>query len=271
MPAPHEMTPSQLLRLIGTDRCPVIIDICLPEDFAQDPHLIPTALRHDAFDPIGLAHRLDGRPALIVCQKGRKLSQGMAAMLRADGGQAEYLQGGIQAWRATLGAPAIPAAALPAPVQGRTLWVTRHRPRIDRIACPWLLRRFVDPAARILYVAPSEVRAVAERFDAEPFDIDGVKWSHRNGGCTFDTMLDLFQLRTPALDRMARVIRAADTGQHDAAPQAAGLLALSVGLSRCFKEDQAQLDASLSLYDWLYRWARDGHTETHSWPADHDA
>ncbi|NJS40728.1 MAG: hypothetical protein HC783_18950 [Rhodobacteraceae bacterium] len=157
-----------------------------------------------------------------------------------------------------------PIGVVPAP---GAPWVTRHRPKIDRIACPWVIRRFIDPAARFLFVAPAEVADVADRFNAIPFDIEGVPFSHRGDRCTFDTLLDDFHLHSPALDRMATVIRAADTDRHDLAPQAAGLLALSVGLSRMYHDDLQQLVAGIALYDALYRWARDGHEEGHDWPA----
>jgi hypothetical protein len=198
----------------------------------------------------------------VVCMKGRKLSEGAAAVLRAKGWQAEVLEGGALGWEAA-GLPMIPSAALDA----TSLWVTRHRPKIDRIACPWLIRRFIDPAARFLFVAPSEVLAVADRFNATPFDIEGVTISHRDERCSFDALLDDFQLHTAPLDRLALVVRGADTDRHDLAPQAAGLLALSVGLSRMFRDDLQQLDAGMTLYDALYRWARDGHEEGHDWPA----
>ena len=145
--------------------------------------------------------------------------------------------------------------------------LSRARPKIDRIACPWLIRRFVDPAARFLYVAPAEVLGVAERFAATPFDVPDVRWSHRGECCTFDTMVEEFGLSTPALERLATVVRAADTDRHDLAPQAAGLLAVSVGLSRLYRDDLEQLEAGMGLYDALYRWARDGFDEGHDWPA----
>ncbi|AHD01044.1 chromate resistance protein ChrB domain-containing protein [Leisingera methylohalidivorans] len=271
MAAPNEITPAQLLRLIGTPNAPVLVDICIDEDFAADPFLIPGSFRHPHRDIDGLKARLDGRRCVVICQKGIKLSQGMAAWLRNDGIEAEYLQGGMFAWRTLENAPRIPASALPAPVGGSTLWVTRHRPKIDRIACPWLIRRFADPKARILYVSPSEVAGVADRFGATPFDVEDVFWSHRGPLCTFDTMLDEFGLRTPALDRLSLVVRGADTNRHDLAPEAAGLLALSVGLSRQFKDDHQQLEAGMTLYDALYRWARDGQGEGHDWPADRTA
>lgn len=268
MAAPNEITPTQLMRLIGTPQAPVIVDISIDPDFADDPFLIPGSFRHPHSDIPGLIQRLQGRACVIACQKGIKLSQGLVAWLLSDGHAAEYLQGGIYAWRDHPGSLRVPAASLPAPVGGSTLWVTRHRPKIDRIACPWLIRRFVDPDARFLFVSPGEVAGVADRYGATPFDVGDVFFSHCGPKCTFDTMLDVFHLHSPALDRLATVIRGADTNTHALAPEAAGLLALSVGLSRLYRDDHAQLGAGMTLYDALYRWARDGQSETHDWPAD---
>ena len=161
----------------------------------------------------------------------------------------------------------VDARALPALGHARTRWVTRHRPKIDRIACPWLVRRFIDPDAEFLFVPPQDVELVAEKFDAIPFDVEGVRFSHCDERCSFDAFLDVFGLKSTALAGLADVIRAADTNRHDLAPEAAGLLALSVGLSRLYRDDYAQLDAGMALYDALYRWARDGREETHDWPA----
>lgn len=268
MAAPNEITVPQLLRLIGLPDAPVIVDISIDPDFNDDPFLIPTAFRHPYTDIDALKQRLKGRPCVIVCQKGSKLSQGLVAWLRADGMQAEYLQGGNFAWRDHPLAPRVPASALPKPVDGATLWVTRHRPKIDRIACPWLIRRFVDADARFLFVSPREVMGVAERYGAIPFDMEDVFWSHRDDQCTFDTMLAEFGLQTPALMRLAQVVRAADKNRHDLSLQAAGLLALSVGLSRQYRDDTQQLNAGMAMYDALYRWARDGQDEGHDWPAE---
>ena len=262
MPGPTQITPAQLMRLIGTPDAPTVFDVRLAEDLAADPRLIPasTHLPHTAFDPAPALP--PGSFVVVACQRGKKLSQGVAALLRVQGIRAESLEGGTEAWVAA-NLPMIPLAALPA----TRLWVTRHRPKVDRIACPWLIRRFIDRTARFLFVAPADVPAVAERFNATPFDIEGVQFSHRGDTCTFDALLDDFALHTEALDRLALVIRAADTDRHDLAPQAAGLLALSVGLSRMFRDDLEQLDAGIALYDALYRWARDGHDEGHDWPA----
>jgi hypothetical protein len=151
--------------------------------------------------------------------------------------------------------------------QGRTVWVTRARPKIDRIACPWLIRRFVDPRAVFLFVAPQEVEAVAERFGAVPFDVEKVFWSHREDLCTFDVMVEEFSLATEPMLRLARIVRGADTARLDLEPEAHGLLAASLGLSRMFSEDLAQLDAGMTLYDAFYRWARDATGEVHNWPS----
>jgi rhodanese-related sulfurtransferase len=267
MPAPNQITVPQLARLIGTPDCPAIVDISTDPDFKDDPYLVPGAFRHPHGDVSGLVSRLGGRPAIVMCQKGLKLSQGLTAWLQSEGLQAEYLEGGMHSWRDHADTIRVPATSIPRPIGDATLWVTRHRPKIDRIACPWLIQRFVDADARFLFVAPAEVAGVAGRYGATPFDVEGVQLSHKGDRCSFDSMLDLFELRTPALDRLAKVIRAADTNRHDLAPEAAGLLALSVGLSRQYSNDSSQLEAGLPLYDALYRWARDGYEEGHDWPA----
>ena len=262
MPGLDTITPAQLMRLIGTPDAPVILDLRLPEDVATDPCLIPGSrpMPHDAL--MAQLSDLRDRRVVVSCQRGGKLSSGGAALLRAQGIAAELLEGGSVAWRAA-GLPMVPLAALPKTRR----WVTRHRPKIDRIACPWLIRRFIDPSAEFLFVPPSDVLAVAEKFDATPFDVEGVHWSHRGDTCTFDTLIAECALQTEALDRLALVVRAADTDRHDLSPQAAGLLAISVGLSRQYRDDLAQLAAGLAIYDALYRWARDGFDEGHDWPA----
>lgn len=266
MASPTEITPPQLARLIGTPSAPVLLDVRINDDFDADPHLIPGAWRHP-FDQIDDAvPALQNASVVVYCQKGLKISQGAAALLRAKGIQAETLQGGQFAWR-DAGLPMVDAGKLPGRnAQGQTVWVTRHRPKVDRIACPWLIRRFVDPKAMFLFVEPSQVMNVADRFGGTPFDLEDVFWSHRGDTCTFDTMLDEFGIRTEALDRLATLVRGADTNRHDLAPEAAGLLAASLGLSRMYRDDLEQLDAGLLLYDMFYRWARDATDETHDWP-----
>lgn len=266
MTSPTEISVQQLSKLIGTHNCPKIIDVRIDEDFNADPFLIPGAIRHPFDDVSSLAPSLVGQSVVLYCQKGLKISQGSVAILRTMGINAENLKGGQFAW-ADAKLPQIANSIIPPRNQfGQTVWVTRHRPKIDRIACPWLIRRFVDPNAQVLFVAPSQVLLVAEKFNATPFDVEDVFWSHRGDDCTFDTMVKEFGLQTDAMLRLADVVRGADTNSHELAPECAGLLAISVGLSRLYKDDLEQLEAGLMLYDALYRWARDGFDEGHDWP-----
>ena len=267
MPGLSEISPAQLFRLLGTREAPALIDVRLAEDLASDPYLVPTTRLCHHQEAGSLSAWIGSRPAVLICQRGRKLSHGAAALLRTLGHGAEVLEGGSRAW-AEAGLPRVPLSVLPSP---GSLWVTRSRPKIDRIACPWLIRRFLDPEARFLFVPAAEVLAVAERFGAIAFDIQGAPHEHDGPLCTFDTMIRHFGLGSEALDRLAAVVRGADTDAHHLAPQAAGLLAVSVGLSRMFRDDLAQLEAGMLLYDALYRWARDGHEEGHDWPAGRKA
>lgn len=267
MASPTEITVSKLSRLIGMPDAPVLVDVRIDEDFQNDPRLIPASFRHPFDDIAALKPQLGTGRVVVICQKGKKISQGAAAMLRDLGIAAETLEGGHFAWRDAK-EPLVPASKLPARnAQGRSVWVTRHRPKIDRIACPWLIRRFVDPNALFLFVAPPEVTNVAEKFSATPFDAEDVFWSHRGEGCTFDMMIEEFALETEPLKRLAAIIRGADTNRHDLAPEAAGLLAASLGLSRMYRDDLAQLDTGMALYDAFYRWSRDATDEGHDWPS----
>ena len=267
MASPTEITVPQLSRLIGLPGGPVIIDVCIDDDFNADARLIPGSHRRDYRLVQSWAKAYAGKSVVVACHKGLKLSQGVAAWLRHEGVEAQSLEGGIVAWREAK-QMMVPAAKLPPrDNEGRTVWVTRARPKIDRIACPWLIKRFVDPSAVFLFVAPSEVPAVAERFFATPFDIDGVHWSHRGETCTFDTMIEEFALNVPALLHLAKIVRGADTARLDLAPECAGLVAASLGYSRMFKDDLTQLDAAMVMYDAFYRWCRDATGEAHNWPS----
>jgi rhodanese-related sulfurtransferase len=268
MPAPDTITAPQFSRLVGLPDAPVLLDVRTDEDYAADPRLLPASFRRDASAVTSWAADYAGRSVVVACQRGLKLSQGAAAWLRHTGARAEVLEGGFEAWAAGGGNLLLrPDRIPPRDAQGRTVWVTRSRPKIDRIACPWLVRHFVDPGAVFLFVAPSEVTAVAERFGATPLDVEGVFWSHRGEGCTFDAMVEEFGLRSDALARLALIVRGADTARLDIAPQSAGLLAASLGFSRMFRDDLPQLDAAMALYDAFYRWSRDAVAETHNWPS----
>jgi len=256
----NAISPDKLFRLIGTSACPTLIDL------RDNPsRLVPSAtpLPHGAVET--WAERLS-RPAVVICEQGKEKAASAAAWLRHEGIDAEILEGGIAAWN-TAGLPTVDASKLPPrDSQGRTLWVTRARPKVDRIACPWLIRRFVDPSAVFLFVAPSEVEPVAEQLDDAPFDYEGVFWSHRGEQCTFDTMVDELGVSGfKALQQLRIIVRGADTARPDLAPQCAGLVAASLGLSRMHADDVEQLEAGMIVYDAFYRWCRDAADETHDW------
>ncbi len=266
MAAINSISADKLYRLIGTPGCPLVVDVRTAEAAAALPALIPGAVRRSHESVADWVSGLAGRTVVVACRKGGELSAGVAALLRSLGVPAEKLEGGVEGW-AEQGHPLVPEEALPPrDVEGRTLWVTRARPKVDRIACPWLIRRFVDREARFLFVAPAEVEAVAARFGATSFDVEGAHWSHRGEYCSFDVMVEEFGLRAfPALERLALIVRGADTARPDLAPQAAGLLAVSLGLSRMHGDDHEQLDAGMAVYDAFYRWCRDAADETHDW------
>lgn len=258
---------TRLIERAGLPGAPRILDVRGDKDFADDPRMLPGALRRDADAVESWAPSFAGREVVVVCRGGHGRAHGTAAWLRQAGARALALEGGFDAWRAADG-PLVATAHLPRrDAMERTVWVTRARPKLDRIACPWLVRRFVDPEAVFLFVPAAEVQAVAERFRATPFDVEGVFWSHRGEGCTFDTMLEEFGLDTPALRQLARIVRGADTGRLDLAPEAAGLLAVAVGFSCLHADDLAQLEAALPVYDALHLRCRDAAHETHNWPS----
>jgi rhodanese-related sulfurtransferase len=253
-----------LRSLLGTPRAPLVVDVRKPPAFDADPVMIASALRraHDSVDEWAAALPR-GRDVVVYCVHGHEVSQGAAQALAARG-VARYLEGGIEAWKAA-GAPTMrkvqdvghgePAA---------TRWVTRERPKIDRVACPWLIRRFLDPLAAFDYVPPERVIDAARETGAVPYDVPGVRFSHRGERCSFDAMLEDFALRDPALDALAVIVRGADTARLDLAPQAAGLLAVSLGLSRVFTDDAAMLEAAMPVYDALYAWCREARDEPRS-------
>ena len=246
---------------------PTIIDVRTDEDYAADARLIPGSYRRDFRTVTSWAGEYRGHSVIVACRRGQKLSQGAAAWMRHEGIAAQTLEGGFEAWRMA-GQPLVRTDKMPPRDEaGRTVWVTRARPKVDRIACPWLIKRFIDPRAVFLFVAPCEVVPVAERFGAVPFDIDGVFWSHRGEMCTFDAMIEEFALKFEPLLRLAAIVRGADTARLDLTPQSAGLLAASLGYSRMYRDDLEQLEAAMTLYDAVYRWCRDAADETHNWPS----
>ena len=145
-------------------------------------------------------------------------------------------------------------------------WITRERPKIDRIACPWLIQRFIDTEAEFLYVPSSDVQRVAAQTGATPYDIPGVEMTHVGELCSFDAFIDKYKLDDPALRQLASIVRGADTSRLDLTPQSAGLYAISLGLSAVYRDDHEMLRHGLVMYEALYAWCREGQDETHNWP-----
>ncbi len=268
--SPFFISPHDLWSLVGTTQAPQLIDVRRRDIYDSAIGVLPGSRWHDPAEWTALASTLDReRPVVVACKLGHQLSQTAGAALRANGLDARVLEGGYGAWT-DAGLPLVDRAALArfAPRQP-SLWVTRRRPKIDRIACPWLIRRFLDPQARILFVDPPEVANVAAETGAVPFDIDDVELSHEGPRCSFDTMLRLFGLEEePNLARLALIVRAADTARLDLAPEAAGLLAVSLGLSAAAQDDDhGLLERGFVMYDALFAWSRFAAQERHNWPA----
>ncbi len=262
------ISPKDLYAEIGRNGAPVILDVCRCEDYDVAPRLIPGARWRDHQQSAAWVHEIPrGSRVVTVCVRGKKVSQAAAAELRLLGIDAAALEGGNEAWIAA----GLPTVAKRLGIGNResraSRWVTRVRPKIDRIACPWLIARFLDPAARFFYVEPAEVVNAAKELDAIPYDVDGVELTHRGDRDSFDAIMDDFGLKDPALDRVAAIVRGADTANLDLAPEAAGLLAISLGISHLSgPEDHEALERGFPVYDALYAWARYAAGETHNWP-----
>jgi rhodanese-related sulfurtransferase len=169
VPTPDAITVAQFFRLVGTAGAPLVIDVRTDEDHLADPRVPPASVRRDHRSVSAGASAFADRSVIVICRRGLELSQGVAAWLRHAGARAEYLEGGFDAWVEAKGLLVSPSHIPAADAEGRTVWITRSRPKIDRIACPWLIRRFVDPTAAFLFVSASEVSSVAEQFGATPF------------------------------------------------------------------------------------------------------
>ena len=256
----ERISPDKLNELRGRFPPPLVIDVRSPPAFEAASEAIPGAIRRTPEQVGEWADEIEiGRRIVVYCAHGDAVSQQAAGALRSRGRAAVYLDGGIESWRAhSLTLAAKPAAP--------TLWVTRERPKIDRIACPWLIRRFIDPDARFLYTPPSEVLEIAASSGAIPYDIPGVEFSHEGERCSFDAFIRRYALHDAALDALADIVRGADTSRLDLTAQSAGLFAISLGLSSVFADDQRMLLHGIVIYDALYAWCRSLQGETHSWP-----
>ena len=264
----NAISPEQLKFRVGAADCPLLFDVRRKEAYAKANDVLPVAAWRDHREASAWARDLPpGREVVVYCAHGHQVSQGAVALLREAGVPARYLAGGIEGYRAAGGMTVAKTEWAPGGGGGPSRWVTRERPKIDRIACPWFIRRFVDRDAAIYYVAADQVKEAAKELDAEPFDIPGVRFSHVGELCSFDAFLETFGATDPALDKLALVIRGADTARLDLAPECAGLLAVSLGLSAVHADDRDMLADGITVYDALYGWCRHAQGETHNWPA----
>jgi rhodanese-related sulfurtransferase len=240
---------------------PLVIDVRRRPAFKTATEMISGALTRDPEAVASWAQSLPSASNVVVyCVHGHEVSQGVARALSERSIAARYLEGGIEeGWKAGGGAlDAKPAGA-------STRWVTRERPKVDRIACPWLISRFADKDAEFLYVPTAKVRDAAKERDAIPYDVPDVAFSHDGELCSFDAFLKHYRLTDPALLQLAVIVRGADTDRLGLAPQAAGLAAISLGLSRNFADDHEMLRHCMVMYDALYAWCKSGQDEIHTW------
>ena len=268
--SPPCIAASALAMRLGRSGQPLILDVRKAPAFDAAPCLIANALQvaPDTLDQV-MPQLPRDREVVVYCVHGHEVSQNATRQLIAAGFNARFLEGGIEHWQrdalplmgkdAPLGLPAAPGAP--------SRWITRERPKIDRIACPWLIRRFIDPLAEFLYVPSDQVMAAAQRERAIPYDVPDARISHRGPEgelCSFDALIADCGLDDPSLHDLARIVRGADTGHPELTPQSPGLLAISLGLSVNFPDDHAMLEQGMIVYDALYAWIKSARTEVHN-------
>ncbi len=286
-PTPASLPPSALPALLGRADTPLILDVRREAKFSASPRIVCGAVRVLPEDVADFSRQHSPQDAIVYCVYGHNVSADAVHALQAAGWPAQALAGGIEGGQDD-GAEADAADNIalwrtqPLPTIAKrpdwgvtgeqaSRWITRARPKIDRIACPWLIRRFIDPRATFFYVPTAQVLDEAARLNAVAFDIPGAPVSHtgKDGElCSFDALLLGFDLHLPALDLLARIVRGADTDKLDLAPQCAGLLATSLGMSALHDDDHAMLQAMLPVYDALYAWCVQsvaGQAEQHNW------
>ena len=247
------MTAAALSAAVAQPHPPLVIDVRRTKAFVDSDDMVAGALRRNPETVTSWTNDLPTAGAIVVyCVHGHEVSQNVAAALSASGLTARYLEHGLEGWREAGG------ALQSKPAGAATRWVTRMRPKIDRIACPWLIRRFIDPDAEVLYVPSVEVREIAAASHGTAFDIPGAHFGHHGALCSFDAFVAHYRLSDdPGLMRLAGIVRAADTDRTTEAPQASGLLAISIGLGHLYTDDSALLAQGMILYDALYRWCRE--------------
>jgi len=245
------VSPQELYARLGTAAAPTVIDVRPAGAFNADDAMVIGALRRP---PEGVdtwsAELPKGRDVVVHCVRGHEVSQGVAERLSKAGIRAAYLQGGIEAWKGQ----GLPTRRKRDASENK--WVTREQPKIDRIACPWLVRRFIKPDAEFIYVPLHDVAKVAADVGGTPYDIKGVEFGHVGERCSFDAIVRAYDIHDEALNRLAIIVRGADTSRPDLMPQCEGLKAISVGLSANFPDDLEMLKHGLVIYDALYTWCR---------------
>ena len=263
--------PQELSARLGSPDAPLLLDVRREAKFLESPYLIAGAQRCKPEDVAVFAAAQWAvnplREIVVYCVYGHNVSADAVATLRAAGLNASRLAGGMEGgeegvdtpqdvaeWRVNQPLTITKRADWGVTGEQPSRWVTRARPKIDRIACPWLIRRFVDARAEFFYVPTAQVFDEARRLNAVAYDIPGAPVSHEGAHCSFDTLLRSFELKSPALDLLARIVRGADTDRLDIAAPSAGLLAFSLGLSQLYADDHAMLEAAMPLYDALFAW-----------------
>ena len=270
MDAPRSISAASLSVRLGRFDAPIFVDVRKAPAFDAASRVIAGALRIAPDDIEQGSAKLPAKREIVAyCVHGHEVSQAAARSLLAAGFNAAFLEGGIANWEAEhrptmakdpeLGSPTLP--------RDPSRWITRERPKIDRIACPWLIRRFIDPLAEFLYVPSETVIEAGRRENATPYDVPAVHFSHRGDDgelCSFDSFIADFGLDDPALHDLAAIVRGADTGKPDLTPQSAGLLAISLGLSANYEDDHAMLEQGMVVYDALYAWISGARAEVHN-------
>jgi rhodanese-related sulfurtransferase len=248
---PLSIAPVDLYRHLGTAMAPLLIDVRRTQAFDSDDHRIIGAARRLPDEVVHWTNNLPkGRPVVAYCVHGHEVSQGVANALRNAGTDARYLEGGIAGWKERK----LPLRRKRDATENK--WVTREHPKIDRIACPWLVSRFINPEAEFIYVPSNDVAKVAAEIGGTPYDIKNVEFGHVGDRCSFDAIVKAYGIEDAALDHLAVIVRGADTSRPDLTPQGEGLLAISHGLAANFSDDHEMLKHGLVVYDALYTWCR---------------
>ncbi len=263
------ISPATVAPTVGSRAAPRLIDVRKAEAFAESEYFLPGAIRWDfhagAPMPAELANT---KRAVAYCVKGAEVGINGAALLANANIESHYLEGGLRDWQAAGFVAVKKRPDLGVDGERVSRWVTRARPKIDRIACPWLVRRFIDPRAEFFYVPTNEVLDFAKTNRAVAYDIPGAPLEHEGAQCSFDSFIKAFELNSPALNRVVDVVRAADTDTLERSRESAGLLAISLGFSRMIDDDHAMLEAMMPVYDALYEWAisvENKSVERHNW------